>query len=44
MVGIPLLKLEIPNVKVFVRSFDPMKLDWYRATEVEFSLATFAYE
>ena len=43
-VGIRLLKLEIPNVRpVFVRSFDPMKIDWYRA-RVDFTAVTCAYE
>ena len=30
-------------MRVFVRSFDPMKIDWYRA-KVEFTAATCAYE
>ena len=41
-VGIRLLKLEILNVRsVFVRSFDPMKIDWYRA-RVDFTAVTCA--
>ena len=42
-VGIPLLELEIPNVRVFVRSFDPMIIDWNRA-RVDFAAVTCACE